>query len=129
MKFCMITTFFGAHSFGGDAAYVDRLSRALLKRGHDVDVIYNVDAFEALRGNHPLRTYTPPGGLRCHGLRDPAGRLGLLWNHQTGRMGGLQAQIEERLRDRQFDVLHFHNISLMGGPSVLNAAAKSVKAV
>ena len=25
MKFCMITTFFGAHSFGGDAAYVDRL--------------------------------------------------------------------------------------------------------
>ena len=26
LKICMVTTFFGAHSFGGDAAYVDRLS-------------------------------------------------------------------------------------------------------
>src|SRR5689334_2316344 len=25
LKFAMVTTFFGAHSFGGDAAYVDRL--------------------------------------------------------------------------------------------------------
>ena len=25
----MVTTFFGAHSFGGDAAYVDRLARAV----------------------------------------------------------------------------------------------------
>ena len=28
MKFCMITTFYGSNSFGGDAAFVDRLSRA-----------------------------------------------------------------------------------------------------
>ena len=27
MKFCMITTFYGSNSFGGDAAFVDRLSR------------------------------------------------------------------------------------------------------
>ena len=33
MKFAMITTFFGAHSFGGDAAYVERLSQALCRRG------------------------------------------------------------------------------------------------
>ena len=38
MKFRMITTFFGAHSFGGDAAYVDRLSQALCRRGHEVHV-------------------------------------------------------------------------------------------
>ena len=31
MKFRMITTFFGEHSFGGDAAYVDRLSQALCR--------------------------------------------------------------------------------------------------
>ena len=38
MKFCMLTTFFGAHSFGGDAAFVDRLSRALARHGHEVHV-------------------------------------------------------------------------------------------
>ena len=46
----MITTFFGAHSFGGDAAYVDRLSQALCRRGHEVHVYYCVDAFNAVRG-------------------------------------------------------------------------------
>ena len=62
MKFCMITTFFGGHSFGGDAAYVDRLCQALCRRGHEVHVYYCVDAFNAVRGDHPLREYTPPPG-------------------------------------------------------------------
>ncbi len=124
----MITTFFGAHSFGGDASYVDRLSRALLKRGHEVDVIYNRDAFEALRGDRLPRQYEPPAGLRVHGLRDPAGRLGLVWMHQTGRMGALGKEIEELLDKGNFDVIHFHNISLIGGPGVLDAG-QSAKAV
>ena len=46
MKFCMLTTFFGTHSFGGDAAFVDRLSRALARHGHEVHVIHCRDAFE-----------------------------------------------------------------------------------
>ena len=129
MKFCMITTFFGPHSFGGDAAYVDRLSRALLRGGHEVEVIYNIDAFEALRGNHPLRSYEPPQGLRIHGLRDPWGRLGLLWTHQTGRMTTLRRKLEERLSEGQFDVIHFHNISLIGGLEVLSVGDPAGKAV
>jgi glycosyltransferase involved in cell wall biosynthesis len=116
----MITTFFGPHSFGGDAAYVDRLSRVLLRSGHEVEVIYNIDAFEAVRGNHPLRSYEPPQGLRIHGLREPWGRLGLLWTHQTGRMSTLRRKLEERLAEGKFDVIHFHNISLIGGMEVLS---------
>lgn len=50
MRFAMVTTFFGAHSFGGDAAYVDRLSRALVRRGHEVHVFHCVDAFNSARG-------------------------------------------------------------------------------
>ena len=38
LKICMVTTFFGAHSFGGDAAYVDRLARALGALGVTVDI-------------------------------------------------------------------------------------------
>src|SRR5690606_38817817 len=69
LKFCMVTTFFGGHSFGGDAAYVDRLTRALVSRGHEVHVFHCADAFEAVRGRHPLRPYTPPPGLHIHTLK------------------------------------------------------------
>ena len=75
MKFCMVTTFFGGHSFGGDAAYVDRLARALLRRGHEVHVIHCGDSFQAVRGAHPLRPYTPPEGLHIHRLESPFGIL------------------------------------------------------
>src|SRR5262245_64086621 len=75
MKFCMVTTFFGAHSFGGDAAYVDRLSQALCRRGHEVHVYYCVDAFNAVRGRHPLREYHPPPGLHVHPLKSRYGIL------------------------------------------------------
>ena len=75
MKFCMVTTFFGAHSFGGDAAYVDRLSRALCRRGHEVHVFHCADAFNAVRGTHPLRPYEPPAGLHLHRLES---RFGIL---------------------------------------------------
>src|SRR5215471_2774425 len=114
MKFCMVTTFFGAHSFGGDAAYVDRLSRALLRHGHQVEVIHSVDAFEAVRAGHPLRKYEPPPGLKIHSLTQPLGIAGLLWIHQTGRSGPLGPAIERILQNGRFDVIHFHNISLLG---------------
>lgn len=129
MRFCMITTFFGAHSFGGDAAYVDRLTRALLRRGHEVEVIYCVDAFETVRGNHPLRPYTPPPGLRIHALRSRLGPLSPLWTHQTGRLGVKLPAIQRVLDDNPFDVIHFHNISLIGGPQVLTLTDRSRHAV
>lgn len=125
MKFCMITTFFGAHSFGGDAAYVDRLCRALLRQGHEVDVFYNISAFEAVRGDHPLRQYDPPEGLVLHGMRTPGGIAGLLWSHQTGRMGTLKRELGGHLAATTYDVIHFHNISLMGGPDLLRLKDRS----
>src|SRR6201999_4526763 len=85
VKVCMVTTFFGAHSFGGDAAYVDRLARALVRRGHEVHVFHCVDAFHAVRGDHPLRPYTPPPGLHVHALESPFGVLSPLATQVTGR--------------------------------------------
>src|SRR5205085_6354370 len=85
LKFCMVTTFFGAHSFGGDAAYVDRLARALCRRGHEVHVFHCVDAFNAVRGRHPLRSYTPMDGLHVHPLESRFGVLSPLATQVTGR--------------------------------------------
>ena len=119
MKFRMITTFFGAHSFGGDAAYVDRLSQALCRRGHEVHVYYCVDAFNAVRGDHPLRSYTPPPGLHLHPLKSSSGILSPLATQATGLPLFKTAELREALDDPATDVVHFHNISLVGGPGVL----------
>ena len=117
MRFCMVTTFFGPHGFGGDAVYVDRLARALLKRGHEVDVVYNVDAFRAAGGRRE-RPYEPPPGLRLHPLRSRAGVLAPLWSQQTGHLPP-GSPFPRIVAEGGFDVVHFHNASLMGAPAAL----------
>lgn len=119
MRICMITTFFGAHSFGGDAVYVDRLSRALLRRGHEVHVIYGLNAYNLVRGAVPLRTYVPPDGLHLHPVDSWAGLLSPLWTHQTGLLGFKKPIIRRILEEANFDVINYHNISLVGGSEVL----------
>ena len=127
MKFCMVTTFFGAHSFGGDAAYVDRLSRALCRRGHEVHVFHCVDAFNSVKGDHPLRPYEPPPGLHVHPLESRV-RHPLAAGHAGHRPALLQGEaLREALDAVDVDVVHFHNISLVGGPGVLHYGRKAVR--
>ena len=127
MKFCMVTTFFGAHSFGGDAAYVDRLSRALCRRGHEVHVFHCVDAFNSVRGKHPLRPYTPPPGLHVHPLESGLGILSPLATQVTGRPVFKAEALRKALDAVDTDVVHFHNISLVGGPGVLKMGRDAVR--
>jgi glycosyltransferase involved in cell wall biosynthesis len=119
MTFAMLTTFFGPHSFGGDAAFVDRLSRALARDGHDVHVIYCRDAFELSKAGLPPRPYEPPPGVTIHALASPFGPLSPLATHQTGKpwfKGGAIRRILDAIRP---EVVHFHNLSLIGGPGLL----------
>jgi glycosyltransferase involved in cell wall biosynthesis len=119
VKITMVTTFFGGHSFGGDAAYVDRLCQALCRRGHEVHVYYCVDAFNAVRGIHPLRDYTPTQGLHLHPLESGYGILSPLATQATGLPLFKATALREALDAQDTDVVHFHNISLVGGPGVL----------
>jgi glycosyltransferase involved in cell wall biosynthesis len=119
MKFCMLTTFFGTHSFGGDAAFVDRLSRALARHGHEVHVIHCRDAFEVSRGDQTPRSYEPPPGVVIHPLESPAGTLSPLATHQSGHPIFKARAIRRLFREIGPDVVHFHNLSLIGGPGLL----------
>jgi glycosyltransferase involved in cell wall biosynthesis len=123
----MVTTFFGAHSFGGDAAYVDRLARALCRRGHEVHVFHCVDAFHSVRGQHPLRPYTPPPGLHIHPLESGWGILSPLATQVTGRPYFKAEALRRELDAVDTDVVHFHNISLIGGPGVLDLGRGAVR--
>ncbi len=118
MKFAMITTFFGKHRFGGDATYVDRLSQVLLSHGHEVDIIYSPDSFNLLRDNQPERTYAPLRSLKLHAISHPLRSIAQVLVHQSGRPMLYRQKIKDILQRNQYDVIHFHNISLIGGPEL-----------
>jgi glycosyltransferase involved in cell wall biosynthesis len=118
LRFCMITTFYPPYSFGGDAVFVQRLSNELVRRGHAVEVIHCVDAYRLLAGRGPAIPYFDDPRVIVHGLRSRVGPLSPLATQQTGYPLFKSAEIRQVL-DRGFDVIHFHNVSLVGGPGIL----------
>jgi len=114
----MVTTFYPPYNFGGDGIFVQQLSNELARRGHHVEVVHCRDAYRFLNGNSPSSPYQDHPRVTVHGLQSPAGFLSPLVTQQTGRPGFKSSQLEAIL-EKSFDVIHFHNISLVGGPKVL----------
>ncbi len=126
----MVTTFFGPLSFGGDAVYVAHLSRALARRGHEVEIVHCADSFRMLAGDTPSRPWAPPHpGVKVHTLESPVKWLAPLWTQQTGTPGPNAGALRRILDGGDFDVINFHNISLLGGPGVLRDGGAPASAV
>jgi glycosyltransferase involved in cell wall biosynthesis len=126
----MVTTFFGPLSFGGDAVYVDHLSRALARRGHEVEVVHCAESFRMLAGDTPPRPWAPPHpGVMVHTLESPVKWLAPLWTQQTGTPGPNTGALRRIFDGGDFDVIHFHNISLLGGPGALRRGGARASAV
>ena len=117
-----VSTFYPPWSFGGDAIYIHRLAHALGDDGHHVDIAHCRDAYELLHPAPPPSVFPEHPNVHIHTLGTPVGRLGPLLAHQTGRPLFKTRQIAELLVSRRYDVVHFHNISLLG-PGVLAIAA------
>ena len=124
MRFAMVTTFYPPYGFGGDATYVRALSRELVSRGHEVEVIHCLDAFELLRPGARPAAIEENDGVVVHRLRHRLGALSPIVTQQTGHPG-LKARALRRLLDNRFDVVNFHNISLIGGPAALKLSRAS----
>ncbi|MFN2633155.1 MAG: glycosyltransferase family 4 protein [Thermoanaerobaculia bacterium] len=120
LRICLVTTFYPPESFGGDAVFVERLAHALAREGHRVDVLHDSDAFETLS---PLRAVEAPRlvpNLAVRSLRGGSlARADLLASHQLGRPVGKAGKIRDMLSSESYDVIHFHNVSLLGAPHLL----------
>lgn len=122
----MFTTFYPPYSFGGDAIGIQRLSRALVRRGHHVTVVHDVDAYNSLhRGPEPVAV-TADEGVEVIGLRSGLGILSPLLTQQLGRPVVNGARIERLLEERNYDVVNYHNVSLVGGPGIFRFAGDAV---
>ncbi len=114
LKFLHLTTFYPPHSFGGDAMYIYRLCHALADEGHQVDVVHSVDAYRLLHPGPPEVPFRAHPGVRVHALDTGHRWLAPLVTQQTGRAGLNAAAIRALMRRECYDVVHFHNISLLG---------------
>ena len=119
LRFCFLTTFYPPFNFGGDGIGIQRLARGLAKVGHHVTVVHDVDAYNLLhKGPEPGPVAEVPG-VEVISLRSGAGALSPLLTQQTGRPIVNGRRIRRILAEGEYDVINFHNISLIGGPGIL----------
>ncbi len=118
----MVTTFYPPYNFGGDGIFVERLVHALAADGQQVHVVHDRDAYELLGGSSADVQVVHPPGVTVHTIRRTRfPRWELLISHQLGRPIGAHKRIQSVLDSHEFDVVHYHNISLLGGPRILQA--------
>ena len=123
LRFCFLTTFYPPYNFGGDGIGIQRLARGLARSGHHVTVVHDLDAYKALApGEAPPGEPEPPG-IEVVPLRSGLGIVSPLLTQQFGRPVANGRRIAELLGRGRFDVINFHNVSLIGGPGLFKYGA------
>ncbi len=128
LRICMLTTFYPPYNFGGDGIAVQRLARALVQRGHHVTAVHDTDSYRAL---HPGTIVECPdedddAGVRVLRLHSRLGALSALLVQQLGRPVVHAHRLRQLLASGRFDVVNFHNVSLMGAPGLLRYPTDAV---
>jgi glycosyltransferase involved in cell wall biosynthesis len=118
LRFCMLTTFYPPFNFGGDGIGIERLCHGLVRRGHRVTVVVDEDAWRSLAKGRAEPVVPPqPPGLELVRLKARFGMVSNLLTQQLGRPVVHGREIA-RLLAGGFDVINFHNVSLVGGPGL-----------
>jgi glycosyltransferase involved in cell wall biosynthesis len=117
LRFAMVTTFYPPYHFGGDAMYIYRLSHALASRGHSVDVFHDVDAYRLARSRPPAHSFEGHPRVRVFPMKSAVGFLSPLATQQTGKPL-FKPLVRARLASGEYDVIHYHNMSLIGSAAL-----------
>lgn len=115
----MITTFYPPYHTGGCGIHVYQLSNLLAQQGHQVEVIHCVDSYFAKRQTRQRGMYEKHANLKVRRIKSGTGRIAPALTYLTGYPLLVGGKIKKIL-NKDFDVIHYHNISLFGGPAVLS---------
>ncbi len=110
----MLTTFYPPYNFGGDGIWVQRLSEALVRLGHHVDVVHSVDAYNLLRPNGSKPAQPVPSDVNVYSLKSSLGGITPLLIQQTGRSLLQRQMLKDMIAEKNYDVIGYHNMSLIG---------------
>ena len=113
LTFLMTTTFYPPYHVGGDATHVKWLAEELARRDHEVHVMFSLDAYELKRGKVAAVSFEP-SAVHLHPLRSPRGRFEPLIVYLRGKSAYFSMEFERLLGEISPDVVHHHNISLLG---------------
>lgn len=119
LNIVMLTTFYPPYNFGGDGIGVRRLATALADRGCAVTVVHDRDAYLSLAGREPA-PIAMDERIEVVGLKSNLGTFSSLLVHQLGRPAIHAGQLDQMLTQGNFDVIWYHNVSLVGGPGLLS---------
>jgi glycosyltransferase involved in cell wall biosynthesis len=110
LRFLMVSTHFPPQHLGGDAGFVELLSRELIRRGHEVHVFHSPASYELLREARPnVPDEIADGGLRRHPFSSKLGRLYPVIELSLGFWGAAENSLKELTKDLKPDVIHWHN--------------------
>ncbi len=119
LRIALVTTFYPPLNFGGDGQYIRRFAHALARRGCEVEIIHDADAWRVGGGVGDMPPPDPePPGVTVHRLQSRAPFVATTLTHQLS-YPVVHAGALKRLLARDFDVIHYHNASLVGGAGVL----------
>ncbi len=114
LRFLMVTTFYPPYHLGGDAVHVQYLAKALAERGHEVHVEFSPAAYRLKRRGNPSSSRPDDDGIHLHPIPSPYGRMQPIASYLLGRSKSITRFHDRLIRNISPDVVHFHNISLLG---------------
>lgn len=126
LNFCHVTTFYPPYSAGGDGVAVQRLARELVRQGHRVTVVHDVDAFGTLQRSPMPPERIADDGVKVIPIKSAWGIASPLIVQQTGRPI-LRRHKLAKILNTGFDVVNFHNASLIGGPGMFELGGDALR--
>ncbi|HZO34933.1 MAG TPA: glycosyltransferase family 4 protein, partial [Gaiellaceae bacterium] len=126
LRFCMVTTFYPPYHSGGEAYYLYCLGNALARRGHEVTVVHCVDSYRVQTAAPPRGEFPHEPGVTVHRLKSRVGRVSPLVTYLTGRPGLKAPALRRIFAEEQFDVVHFHLMTLFG-PGALQYGGDAIR--
>ena len=119
LRICMLTTFYPPYHTGGCGIHVYQLSNLLAQQGHQVEIIHCLDSYSIKRKGKQKGKYEEHTNLRIHRIESGVGRIAPALTYLTGYPLVVGKKIK-RILEKDFDVIHYHNISLFGGLAALD---------
>lgn len=115
LTFLLTTSFYPPYHVGGACVHVKYLAEELARRGHEIHVMHSLDAYRVKRGDRlPMSSLCDYKNLNIHTLEAPLKKLDPLMIYTTGTSFYVRKRFSEITREINPDVIHHHNISLLG---------------
>ncbi len=112
MKILMTNSFYPPYHVGGADTHVKYFAEELVKEGHEVHVLFSLDAFKMKRP-YEKKEFDSKGVI-IHPMESPKGKAEPVLNYTIATQAYTQKYFNKLVKEMNFDVVHHHNISLLG---------------